>query len=370
MRFSLTSLVRLIALGALSSSLVAVGFSRAVPKAAVVRTESPPRYVCVNGTTFAPAVSGTFLLDTESGVLSPLGRIDGITVDYASCSPWSDGRGLPEVVGRATSRQGVDADALCLGLGLVRMTVPGPTIRSHFAMDPVVIGRPCWLPGESSRVVFPAGDGLLYLQDLHEPREASDATGTRRVAWACPTPRQGSFLIGDPVLPVIPSLGGRLFVTFSYCDKLRVPGRGRSEVWWLKLDPEGRSIVDAGRLCAALSPDEEVRLPNVSVTPDGGLAVAYMTFRPGDSDWHLWLAPIAVDPSTGVPTADVKKASDLGTGFGMSPPAFSVDGRWVFAVRRELSANKAVERVSVLDALGRAGATRCASRSVGRTDEG
>ncbi len=350
MRFSLTSLIRLIALGALTSTTAAVGLSRMFPVPGHVLIEAPPRYVCVNGLSFEPVLQGSYLLDTEAGVLSPLSPVDGVTIEYATCSPWSDGRNSYEVVGRAVVRDGIASSSLCQGLGLVRASLPHPSIREPISMSPVITGRPCWIPGKVSRIAFPAGDGLLYTEDLPDAHGANGTSAPRPIDWSCPAPGSTNVLLGDPVAPIVPSLGGRIFVTLMIGDDRARRIKDRSEIWWLKLDPEEQSIVAAGRV-ATRDVREEQRLPNICVAPDGRLAFAFLSRFPGEPEWHLRVTTLNVDPKTGVPTADTEAARDLGQRFCVTPPAFSPDGRWLFAIPRSQPTAQRVQRFSILEAL-------------------
>jgi hypothetical protein len=206
--------------------------------------------------------------------------------------------------------------------------------------------------------VFSAGDGRLYTHDFTE-EAGGRGVSTSRVDWACPVPGDSPPVVGDPVAPVVPALGGRLLVSLSRRvwegDKLELSA---AEIWWLKLDPEGRAVRTAGRLTAAGGPPGEERLPNLGVAPDGRLVAAYLRRSPGHLDWRLSLVPVEIDPESGDPVASGLEVCDVGGGISVNTPGFSPDGRWVYAVPRDQSPGPVALKVSVLDALAAAAAER------------
>ena len=103
-------------------------------------------------------------------------------------------------------------------------------------------------------------------------------------------------------------------------------------------------------------------MPNLCVGADGRVVVSYLSHTSVESSWHLKLATVEVDPSSGDPSIGAKPPCELGEGFGMNPPAFSADGRWVFGIPREQSAVKIVRRYSVAAAFARAGGESRAAR--------
>ena len=353
MRFSLTSLVRLIGFMALASSAAAVGLSRALPEPSRVRRPAPPRYFGVNGGTLTPPSTRDYLIDAQTGSIAPVEFGRGVRLEFATCSPWSDGAGGVDLAGRAVSRTGTEHASLCDGSGLARFSLAARELSARATEGPVISGRPSWVPGSPSRMIFPAGDGRLYAQDVaddgsgvvfdhgSDPSELDPGSAARPIAWDCPTPGDGPPIHGDPVCPPIPALGGRLFVSLSVGeerDGRRVYGPWR--LWWLKLDPTGARVVDAGRL---IRPDDSTggdaglvdeRLPSFTVTPDGRVAVAYLSRDRRESLWKLRVAALAAGAGTAEPSAEAGEVRTVSDDCAVLTPPVSPDGRWVYAVSR------------------------------------
>ena len=128
-----------------------------------------------------------------------------------------------------------------------------------------------------------------------------------------------------------------------------------SKIWCLALDPEGREVVSAGRLTpdtGAASGEEQERLPNLTVTPEGRPALAYLARTEGRPEWRLKVAPVGFEPETGTPLVAASDVRELADDCAACAPAFSADGRWLFRVARSPRADGAVRRFSVPDALG------------------
>lgn len=359
MRLSLNSLVRLAALLGVVLFASAVGLSRAVPKSARFRTEGPARFHGVNGTLLDPPDARSFLLDAQSGTLRPFEPVAGYRVECASVSPWTGERGS-EVVARLVPTTAQRDD--CPTTGLVRFPLAGGPIQREVPGSAVVAGRACWLPGSPSRVVFPAGDGGLYLQDLTAGGvDTGDDEGVPtpplRLAWRAGLEDGEYGFLADAACPPASALGGRLVV-------ILYPGRkdgpkvrlGAPQIWWLKLDPGATAIAAAGRLTVPVQDDcgadEQERLPNVGVSPDGRTILSYLS-RPSDRNtWRLKVAPIDLDPHSGEPRVRADEVHDLGAGYATTAPVFSPDGRWLLAVLRRETRDGRVRKFEVADVLG------------------
>ncbi len=174
----------------------------------------------VNGSLFTAPVSDSYLLDTETGQMNPLPLEAGLSIEYASCSPWRDDQGRFEIVGRSVLRTGNGPRGLLERTGLARISMPEGAVEDHPADAPIIAGRPCWLPGQPSRIVYSSGDGRLYIQDLGEDTASQGALSPQPIDWECPPPCRGAMMIGDPVAPIIPALGGRIFVSLRYKHQL------------------------------------------------------------------------------------------------------------------------------------------------------
>jgi hypothetical protein len=210
--------------------------------------------------------------------------------------------------------------------------------------------------------VFPGGDGHLYLQDLGDDDESDEAdvpSARRMVAWNASGSGIDLAILNDPIRPVVPALGGRLFVAldpgFHKGEELSI---GKSEIWWITLNADRTAIEDAGRLIAPERPDRdgaanEERKPNLVSTPDGRIALAYLTREPGAAAWSLCVVPVTIDPKTGAPVASASESRPIARDSAVTVPAFSADGRWLYHVPRELTPGKAPTRFSVAQALAR-----------------
>jgi hypothetical protein len=123
-------------------------------------------------------------------------------------------------------------------------------------------------------------------------------------------------------------------------------------LWWLDLGRDGTEIVDAGLLITAESTEAlatraEERHPVVGTDAAGKTRLAYLVREHGCWTWDLWLAPIERGGAgTGivVPTSAGRKVAE-----GCEPvvPAFSLDGKWVYAVRQLPGNGRRLERFPV-----------------------
>jgi hypothetical protein len=364
MRFSLTSLVRLVAFAALGLSAVAVGLSRAVPRVSVFRDLAPPRYYGANGSIFTPPDPRNFLIDTATGRVEAAEFGPGESLEYVACSPWTVS-GDYELAGRLSVWEKTGPRTLCGNPSLARYAMPGREPRGQVETVPMIAGRPCWLPGHPSQMLLALGDGLLHRINLGgeagDPlaRPEPGATGgTVPLEWACPFPGEGRPILSDPISPPIRALDGRVFV--ALCP--RVSGRQRrsfapAQLWWLRLDPSGASIVAAGRVTVPTTQDiwtsAEERLPNLAVAPDGRVVIAYLGRVRGESGWRLKVAPLRLDPKSGDPTVAPEDVREVAVDCAVTVPPFSPDGLWVYSIERVFSDDgPKVERVAVLEALG------------------
>jgi hypothetical protein len=110
------------------------------------------------------------------------------------------------------------------------------------------------------------------------------------------------------------------------------------------LSESGTVVVAAGRLLVSSSDAagvdvtwSEERCPSVGMSHDGVLMLAYIAIPMGQRPGGLWLAPITVESRAGNPFPRVEaSAARLLTPTSVAaPPAFSADGRWIYAAVRE-----------------------------------
>ena len=98
------------------------------------------------------------LIDRSTGRVEPLSLPEDKAWSLLSVSPWRDQQGLSTAVGRWISRQ-EGQEAFC-GLGLLKL--PGGTLANCLSLEVLPTGKPCWVPGQTDEILFPAGDGQLY----------------------------------------------------------------------------------------------------------------------------------------------------------------------------------------------------------------
>jgi hypothetical protein len=338
MRFSLTGLVRLVGFLGVLTCAVAVALARFQPTPAHFRLATPPHYGVINGFVLHPAPGDLKFLDAETGRFCPVRLPEGDRLDYGSCSPWEDEDGEYQVVGRWSHREpGTGRE-----FGLARYSLPSGRVLDYVPLNVMPAGHPCWFPGTAARVIFAGADGRLYhvrFEGSGSRAGGGDLTGeeprVEPVDWRCPAP--GSrLLIRDPVWPTDPRLGGRLIVSLSY----RLPGDDQQlsagRLWWLKLSADGKAVVEAGPMTEPVRDSAwnhgEERFPNLAVTPDGRLTLAYLWHAGPEYRWDLRLAPIGLDPKTGAPRLRAGDARTVTTGHLGEVPPFSADGRHVFAI--------------------------------------
>jgi hypothetical protein len=230
------------------------------------------------------------------------------------------------------------------GYCLALYEFPGGAVLDRVESEHLPAGPPCWEPGTSARVLFAAADGALYWHEFEgsDPSGASYRGGISRpkpLSWACRQPGLGSVFLADPEWPGESKLGPRLLVSLQVLELVGgLPRHTAWQLWWLQLDRDRMTIVAAGPL---LRPDPTIsaskpwedgplgdRFPTLLSGPGGGLAVAYLAYRPDVHLGQLRIAPLRIDPVTGEPSAGeggpVLAGDCVGT--ALAP---SADGRWL-----------------------------------------
>jgi hypothetical protein len=281
-------------------------------------------------------------LDPEAGRTEPQPLPEKSLLDCARGSPWRDSRGHWQVAGRGWTGSGPRHNPIPRGHCLALYEFPGGAVLDRVESEHLPDGAPCWEPGTSARVLYAAFDGALYWHDFEgsDPSEARFRRGNSRpkpVAWECPQPGLGLVRLADPAWPPESALGRRLLVSLQILE--REGGLRRyssSQLWWLRLDRDGMTILAAGPL---LPPDPAIpgseywgdRFPTLLSGPGGGLALAYLTYRPGVHLGELRIAPLRIDPDTGEPSAAFG-GPVLASDCIRTAPAPSADGRRVCCV--------------------------------------
>jgi hypothetical protein len=218
--------------------------------------------------------------------------------------------------------------------------------------DALPNGSPCWFPGTLAQVLYPGSDGGIFRIDFETTR-TDEGVGNnpeirpRALAWRTRVPGEGDSILNDLAWPAGPGLGGRLLVSLRFKHADSRDGL-KWQIWWLKLDPSGTSIIAAGQLLQPATGEEPdarrfpILLTDAGVSP----ALAYLAKIPMQQGYQLRVAPIHLDPGSKVPHASDAEARVLAQGCLPAAPAFSADGRWVTVLRPE-GASARAERLAL-----------------------
>ena len=375
MKWSLSSILRTLTWLAVGLSVLAIGLGRYAPRTLPTYQAAAVRYHGVNMHCSAEQEPQPGFLDRETGQILQLAFSPEDSLDYAICSPWRDEHGQFQAVARWMKRAGKEPDYLPQDFGVARFTVPEGRLIDRIKLDHVPVGDALLGPGRDAADRLRGGrreplslrirgvESATRLErgrDVHRTRARGVAD---RSAGHGSAVHQGSDLAGRRA-----KLGGRLFASISYRED--VDGKPRMsppQLWWLQLSDDATAIEAAGRLMAPDPEDDraprvrtEQRLPNVVATADGDLALAYLSRKASRSLWELRVAPITIDPATGVPTVGRGRSRSFGGGFLPSTPSFSADGRWVYGIRNhdQISSQLMARRFSVTEVLAQAGGAR------------
>jgi hypothetical protein len=348
MKWCFGMLIRALAVSALGIVAIAIALGRSTGYTPPVNHAAAVRFHGVNMRCTPDGEGQPCFIDRQSGEILRLEVPAGEVLDYVSCSPWRDERGQFQAVGRWMNRAGKQYAFLPQDFGLARVSLPEGKILERVCLEQVPIGEPCWIPGLAPRILFPSGDGQIYRYDFAEPGQspggAKKQSQLQRVEWAIAPPGTGMVYVRDLIWPAEAALGGRLIAAVCYLEhenRHERPKMKGPELWWLRLDRDQTVVEAAGRLTVADTEDAlgdededvEERLANVAATADGELALAYLSRSSLEQHWELRVAPIAIEPVTGVPTVLRSSSREVGKGFVCSAPTFSADGRWLYGVR-------------------------------------
>jgi hypothetical protein len=292
-----------------------------------------PRYLGTDGS-YLEGFPGKWpvLLDTETGALVPCPVAGMRSVGPLGCSSWRDD-------GARYHLAGVGRDGAGGSYALVRRTFPGGRVLDRVKTEVMATRQPCWCPDRSDRIVFAGSDLALYVFDFPGARRSRDADppAPREIGWQVAKPGAGDVWLRDPCWPSAPALGGRLIVALN-CMEDAARRQWNSQLWWLQLSPDGDAIIGAERAIvpeapapSALPPQES--LPSVGMTSDGTPLLAYMVESRHQGPLELWVRPIAPAAPGRGPRVLGSKGRKLAKGCAPVMPAFSADGRWVYAWR-------------------------------------
>jgi hypothetical protein len=370
----LGALWRLLSLTALAVVAVAVLLGRSAPdgpeaRGTRVRHRARPRYRAIRTEFFREAPHVPRLLDRRTGALVPCSIPGAEDLEILGFSPWRDAAGQHHMLARCGGNVPDQPLHAVRPLELVRYTFPAGEILSRLTIENLATGRICWAPDRSDRIVFAGGDGQLYRRDLSVSRGAKPGEArSEPVGWGANAELGKEVLtIRDPCWPDEPSLGGCLLVALTPRGREGEPGfPPGAQLWWLRLDPEARTIVAARRAILADGDDAPAsgareRLPAVGRASDGTLLLAYLARPAGRWSWELWTAPIVPDAAGGLPRVVSSARRRLAEGCAPITPAFSLDGRSVFAALRDARSRIRMGRfpIGVPTEASRAGARSC-----------
>jgi hypothetical protein len=337
MRFSLTSMFRLVVLLAFVAVTVSVALGRLEPADIHYRLAAPAPYASLNGFAFGSSVGPQHFIDLRTGDTRRFAFPKDDHLDNGSCSPWQDEEGQYQFVSRWVRHGGPQGRAVSEEFGLARFLLPSGRALDRIPLEVVPASRPCWSPSGAASVIYAGTDGHLYRLDFEQPSHAPvDDPSPLAITWRCALPGPG-LTIRDPVWSTDPRLKGRLVVSLQYERDKDDESLLASRLWWVSLGDDGRSIVGSGPLT---DPGEgwlrrgrpEERYANLEATPEGGLVMAYLAQPAGHRNWYLRLAPVGFDGPDGSPVVLTSAARTLSDGQHSQVPSFSNDGRWLFGL--------------------------------------
>ena len=361
--FSFSSLTRLAVLLAVVACAVAVGVSRLAPAPMISRSLRPITTVNINDYLLRVADRQPRWLDSETGEVKVTPIVADDVLEVASCSPWVDDNGERQMVGRWSNRTANGTQTVNHAFGLARYSFPGCRVLDRVTSEVVPVSPPCWFPGTSARVLFVAGDGLLYHYAFEGEGQAGDAAAAFAdaapipVAWGCPRPGGGEVHVCDVSWPEDPRLGGRLVASMRTTEV--GPGTersySRSRLYWLQLDPAGTKIVATGPLVdhdanRSSSPNCDERSPTVALLPDGSLGLAFTQLAEGGSSWTTRLGALRVDADGRPIAAPSATARVVAPRSQAAPLAFSTDGRFLNVLVGDRDQTDAVARIATVAA--------------------
>jgi hypothetical protein len=303
------------------------------------------------------------LLDTETGTVSSLDTPGMEGLEAARFSPWIDAAGQQHVAGRWRESSGSKSRPRPGPVGVARCTFPEGRVLDRIAIDPVLTGSPCWFPDRSDRILFAGGDGQLYRLTFPGAGTADGQgpdTRPEPIPWEAAPPGAGSAHVREPFWPSGTALGGRLVAVVMVRDPSDLTLRRFStQIWWLELSGDASAVVAAGRVpvptgeaATVAEPESDVQehFPCVGTTRDGTTMLAYLSGTGQYARYELWIAPIAVEiegEGQGAPGREVLRirssaARCLHKSGVLAPPAFSPDGRWLYAAIRPAASDEII----------------------------
>ena len=213
---------------------------------------------------------------------------------------------------------------------------PAGRVLGRFPFEFLPIGKPCWSPDRSDRVLFAGFNQGLYHYDFSEVERGRSRARARPqlVEWLTDPPGAGKFWIKDPCWPSIPARWARPRLA-GLSRGSPAGGLDRSALV-AETAPDGGAVVAAERR-SCLARTTRAGLDSRSIFPAWGRRAT------GHRSWLTWPRTCAARVGT---LGDAHRPR----GFGRGPkvlassgrrlarhcepavaPAFSSDGRWVYA---------------------------------------
>ncbi|MDR3634823.1 MAG: hypothetical protein P4L84_13545 [Isosphaeraceae bacterium] len=341
---------------------LAVSTARLMPRPAGFRLWQVPRHAAINGGFFAPTHSPTEVFNTETGRFVTFRLPDGEALQWAGFSDWVDDEGESQVVGRWTSRAGNHGDATLEDVGLGRFSFPSGRALDRVRLEKAPVSLPCWYPGSTSRVLYASADGGLYRYEFKGRSVYDSAPIDDRalpITWSKLPPGVVDVFVEDPFWPADDCLKDCLLATVSFKIQSRRGVKYQPhQIWWLRLDATGTTVVDSGRLSSdgrnggeSGDSDADERYPRMRPSTDGELILAYQVRREKRNASELRVARVELDPKTGVPVMRHADSRKLLEGCAIVPPIFTPTGDGLFTLVHNPQGLATLERVPFSESL-------------------
>ncbi len=280
------------------------------------------------------------MVDGDTGLVQRLNLPPKERLEDASLSPWRDESGEYHVVGRWSRLAGEGWGVTSSNFGLARLSYPSGEVLDRLETEILPVGAPCWLPGTTARVLFASSDGVLYHYSFegHEPALTSeksvDEDVPQPVSWSCPPPGRGKVFFSNPTWSKDDRLIDKVILTASVRERDRNGeiSYSASQLWWLQMDLNGRTVRAAGRLTFQDEVDgREIndRYPTVVAVPGKDPSLVFLREVQGESLWKICVCPLRIDPEDGTLTIEADEIRVLATDSIPNTPAVSTDGNWV-----------------------------------------